>query len=175
MVPHVAREKFATGYLLFAPLLMFDGSRQACHWGGGANAPPGIFGSSSAPALMRRDYVSSSNDGYWLTNSRQLLVGAGTGYSPLYGPVGVPQHLRTRLAFVQLDGRLDERGRLDMADLEAMMFSNRVHAAELVLPDLLAACGGAQDSVLVAGCAALAGWDRKVADGNYRRTTVSNE
>ena len=66
----------------------------------------GIFGSSSAPAQMRRDYVSNSNDSYWLTNSRHLLTGPGSGYSPLYGPVGVPQHLRTRLSFVQLDERL---------------------------------------------------------------------
>jgi acyl-homoserine-lactone acylase len=143
-------------------LLTFDGSRQACHWGQDAAAPPGIFGSGNAPSLMRRNYVSNSNDGYWLTNNRQLLTGPGNGYSPMYGPVGVPQHLRTRLGFVQLDGLLAERGRLGLDDLEALLFSNRVHAAELVLPDLLAGCRGTADQTLAAACAALEGWDRKV-------------
>jgi acyl-homoserine-lactone acylase len=111
--------------------------------------------------MLRRDYVSNSNDSYWLTNSRQLLTGPGSGYSPLYGPVGVPQHLRTRLGFVQLDDQLAVQGRLGLDDLEALLFSNRVHAAELVLPGLLAGCGTV-DRVLAAACAALRGWDRKV-------------
>ena len=160
-VPHVVPEKFAS-CLLFAPLLMFDGSRSDCHWGQDSDAPPGVFGSAHAPFLARRDYVANSNDSYWLTNSRQLLTGPGAGYSPLYGPVGVPQHLRTRLGFVQLEERLAERGRLTTDDLEALLFANRVHAAELVLPDLLAACRGTADQTLAAACAALEHWDRKV-------------
>jgi acyl-homoserine-lactone acylase len=162
VVPHVVPEKFAPDCLLFAPLLMFNGSRSGCHWGQDSGAPPGIFGSASAPMLMRRDYVANSNDSYWLTNSHQLLTGPGRTYSPLYGPVGTPQHLRTRLGLVQLDERLAERGRLDMSDLEALLFSNRVHAAELVLPELLAGCRGTPDQTLAAACAALERWDRKV-------------
>jgi acyl-homoserine-lactone acylase len=158
----VVPEKFAPDCLLFAPLLMFNGSRSSCHWGQDSDAPPGIFGSGNAPVMTRRDYVSNSNDGYWLTNSRQLLTGPGSGYSPLYGPVGVPQHLRTRLGFVQLDDQLAVRGRLSIDDLEALLFSNRVHAAELVLPDLLASCRNSVDRTLAAACAALNGWDRKV-------------
>jgi acyl-homoserine-lactone acylase len=161
-VPHVTAEKFASGCLLIPPLLTFDGSRQACHWGQDADAPPGIFGSGNAPSLMRRDYVSNSNDGYWLTNSHQLLTGPGSGYSPLYGPVGVPQHLRTRLGFVQLDALLAEHGRLGIDDLQASLFLNRVHAAELVLPDLLAGCRGTLDQQLAAACTVLEIWDRKV-------------
>jgi acyl-homoserine-lactone acylase len=34
-VPHVVPEKFSSDCLLFGPLLMFDGSRKACHWGAG--------------------------------------------------------------------------------------------------------------------------------------------
>ncbi|MBB3225399.1 acyl-homoserine-lactone acylase [Massilia umbonata] len=162
VVPHVVPEKFAPDCLLFAPILMFDGSRSRCHWGQDSNAPPGIFGSGNAPAQMRRDYVSNSNDSYWLTNSRHFLTGPGSGYSPLYGPVGVPQHLRTRLGFVQLDERLAEHGRLNLGDLEALLFANRVHAAELVVPDLIAGCRGTADPTLDAACAVLASWDRKV-------------
>lgn len=162
VVPHVTAEKFASGCLLIPPLLTFDGSRQACHWGQDADAPQGIFSGSNSPSLMRRDYVSNSNDGYWLTNSRQLLTGPGSGYSPLYGPVGVPQHLRTRLGFVQLDALLAERGRLGIDDLEASLFLNRVYAAELVLPELLAGCRGTLDPLLAAACTTLESWDRKV-------------
>ncbi|TWI39935.1 acyl-homoserine-lactone acylase [Pseudoduganella flava] len=163
VVPHVSPAKFASDCLLFAPLLMLDGARTSCHWGRDPNAPAGIFSDASAPAMARRDYVANSNDSYWLTNSRQLLTGPPPyGYSPLYGAVGVPQHLRTRLGFLQLDERLAQRGRLDIVDLAELLFSNRVHAAELVLPDLLAACRGVTDATTVAACAVLGGWDRKV-------------
>jgi acyl-homoserine-lactone acylase len=162
VVPHVTAEKFASDCLLIPSLPTFDGSRQACHWGQDADAPPGIFSGSNAPSLIRRDYVSNSNDGYWLTNSRQLLIGPGSGYSPLYGPVGVPQHLRTRLGFVQLDALLAEHGRLGIDDMEAALFLNRVYAAELILPDLLAGCHGTFDHLLAAACTTLENWDRKV-------------
>jgi acyl-homoserine-lactone acylase len=163
VVPHVGAEKFASDCLLFAPLLMFDGARSDCHWGRDPNAPAGIFSGASAPSTVRRDYVANSNDSYWLTNSRYLLTGpAPYGYSPLYGAAAAPQHLRTRLGFAQLDERLAQRGRLGVGDLVELLFSNRVYAAELVLPDLLTACGAGMDAVTVAACAALANWDRRV-------------
>jgi acyl-homoserine-lactone acylase len=167
VVPHMATDKFLSGCLMLAPPLLFDGSRSACHWGADAGAPPGIFGGDNAPRLLRRDYVSNSNDGYWLTNSRQLLTGPEpTGYSPMYGPTHTPQHLRTRLGFVQLDTLLAQRNDLDLADLRDLVFSNRVHAAELVLPDLLAGCIGNVDVTLRAACDVLAAWDRKVELGS---------
>lgn len=163
VVPHMATEKFVSGCLLFAPLLTFDGSRSACHWGSDAGAPAGIFGAAHAPALSRDDYVANSNDSYWLANGRQLLVGPPPwGYSPLYGPVAVPQHLRTRVGFVQLEERLAQGARVGLDDLQQLLFSNRVHAAELVLPDLLAGCRASDAPALAAACAVLAAWDRKV-------------
>ncbi|QBQ37314.1 hypothetical protein E1742_14900 [Pseudoduganella plicata] len=163
VVPHMATETFLSGCRLFGLPLLFDGSRSACHWGADRRAPPGIFGAESAPWLLRRDYVSNSNDGYWLTNSRQLLTGPGQSrYSPMYGPTHTPQHLRTRLGFVQLDALLAQRSALELADLRDLVFSNRVHAAELVLPDLLAGCAGTVDVTLRAACGVLAAWDRKV-------------
>jgi acyl-homoserine-lactone acylase len=160
VIPHMTTSRFTSGCLLFEPILLFDGSRSACHWGRDAGAPPGIFAADSAPSMQRTDYVANSNDSYWLTNSRQLLTGAGEGYSPLYGPVGVEQHLRTRLGFLQLDERLAQPARLGLDDLQALLFSNRVHAAELVLPELLQACPGGPDALLLAACATLAAWDR---------------
>jgi acyl-homoserine-lactone acylase len=163
VVPHMTTDKFLSDCLVFAPLLTFDGSRSACHWGRDSDAPAGIFSAASAPWLLRRDYVANSNDGYWLSNSRHLLKGpAPLGFSPLYGPVDAEQHLRTRLGFAQLDERLAQRGRLDLNDLQALLFSNRVLAAELVLPELLAACAPETEPVLRRACTVLAAWDRKV-------------
>ncbi len=163
VVPHMSTDKFLSDCLLFIPLLTFDGSRSACHWGRDSDAPAGIFGAGSAPWLLRRDYVANSNDSYWLSNSKQLLRGPPPlGFSPLYGPVDAAQHLRTRLGFLQLDQTLAQQGRLDLGDLQDLLFSNRVLAAELVLPDLLAGCVSASDAVLRRACAVLAAWDRKV-------------
>ncbi len=163
VVPHMTTDKFLSSCLLFAPLLTFDGARSACHWGTDSDAPAGIFGAGNAPALQRRDYVANSNDSYWLTNSKQLLRGPPPlGFSPLYGPVDAEQHLRTRLGFAQLDDTLAQRGRLDLGDLQTLLFSNRVLAAELVLPELLPACTAASDTVLQRACAVLTAWDRKV-------------
>ncbi len=175
VVPHMATEKFGSGCLLFAPLFTFDGSRSACHWGRDADAPPGIFGPGSAPAMSRNDYVANSNDSYWLTNSRQLMTGpAPAGYSPLYGPVNVPQHLRTRLGFLQLDERLAQQPQLALDDLEQLLFSNRVHAAELVMPDLLAGCRARTDAALLAACVVLDAWDGR-ADLDSRGAMLFRE
>jgi acyl-homoserine-lactone acylase len=80
----------------------------------------------------------------------------------MYGPTHTPQHLRTRLGFAQLDALLAQRNDLDLADLRDLVFSNRVHAAELVLPDLLTGCVGTVEVMLRAACDVLAAWDRKV-------------
>jgi acyl-homoserine-lactone acylase len=89
-------DKFASTCLVYPALLGFDGSRSECAWGQDEDTPPGIFGAANMPVLERRDYVANSNDGYWLSNARQLLTGPPPyGYSPLYGPVGVEQTLRT--------------------------------------------------------------------------------
>lgn len=163
VVPHVTTAQFRSDCMLFGPLLLFDGSRSACHWGSEQGSPAGIFGPAQAPQLLRRDYVANSNDSYWLTNSANLLTGpAPLGYSPLYGPTAGPQHLRTRLGFAQIDSMLSVRQDLDLDDLHELMFSNRVYAAELVLPDLLVACDGTVELALREACSALRRWDRKV-------------
>ncbi|AVR94810.1 penicillin acylase family protein [Pseudoduganella armeniaca] len=163
VVPHVTTAQFLSDCMLFSPLLLFDGSRSACHWGSDPDSPPGIFGPARAPQLLRRDYVANSNGSYWLTNSRQLLTGPQPlGYSPLYGATAVPQHLRTRLGFEQIDALLAARHDVDLDDLHGLMFSNRVYAAELILPDLLEACDGTADVALREACNVLSAWDRKV-------------
>jgi len=161
VVPHMNAEKFVNGCLLLQAALLFDGSRSSCGWGQDAGAPSGIYSPANAPWMSRLDYVGNSNDSYWLTNPRQLLVGpAPLGFSPLYGRVGVEQSLRTRIGFRQVEDLIAQRSKLTLADMQALAFSNRVYAAELVLPELLPACAASSETVLRQACSALANWDR---------------
>ena len=160
VVPRVTTDKFAGNCLLMAALVLFDGSRNACAWGQDANAPAGIFSPVNAPSLLRTDYVQNSNDSYWLTNARALLTGpAPLGYSPLYGKTGVEQRLRTRIGFIQFEELAQQGHKFQLADLQTLVFADRIYAAEIVLPDLLPACP-ANDATLVQACAVLAAWDR---------------
>ncbi|CAN7615621.1 penicillin acylase family protein [Pseudoduganella sp. LjRoot289] len=159
-VPALPTERFLSDCLVFPALLGFDGARASCGWGTEDGAPEGLFNPANAPSLMRKDYVANSNDGYWLSNSNSLLLGPPPfGYSPMYGSAGIEQSLRTRSGFSQVDAALARSRQLSPDDLQEMLFANRVHAAELVLPDLLPACA-AGDAVLVQACKVLAAWDR---------------
>ena len=53
-----------------------NGSRSACDWGVDRDARErGLFGPSHMPSLMRSDYVTNSNDSYWLSNPKHPLEG----------------------------------------------------------------------------------------------------
>ncbi|VXC37979.1 penicillin acylase family protein [Massilia sp. 9I] len=162
VVPHMYTDKFINGCLLLQEALLFDGSNSACGWGQDAKTPSGIFSPANAPWLMRTDYVGNSNDSYWLTNPKELLNGpAPYGYSPLYGSVGAEQSLRTRLGFRQLEDLLAQKRKIGLTDMQALAFSNRVHAAELVLPELLPACTATTDALTRQACTTLQAWDRR--------------
>jgi acyl-homoserine-lactone acylase len=161
VVPHVTTEQFTSNCMVFPALLMLDGSRGACAWGRDPGAPTGIFSPVNAPIQIRTDYVGNSNDSYWLSNPSALLTGPPPwGYSPLYGQVGVEQSLRTRIGFLQMEEAVKQKKQLQADDLQELLFANRIYAAELVLPDLLAACAGTDDVLLRRACDALSRWDR---------------
>ncbi len=175
VVPNMTTDKFISDCLLVPALLSFDGSRSGCGWGLDPGVPAGIFSPENGPSMLRTDYVANSNDGYWLTNARSLLLGPPPlGYSPLYGQTGVPQSLRTRIGFKQLEEKIAQRGLLEVTDLQELAFANRIHSAELVLPELLESCKASPDLTLRAACDALAGWDRK-ADIDSRGAVLFRE
>jgi acyl-homoserine-lactone acylase len=176
VVPNVGAGRFGSECLLVPPLLTFDGSRGACGWTQDGGAPDGIVAPEHGPWMIRTDYVGNSNDSYWLTNPRALLTGpAPFGFSPLYGKTGVEQKLRTRIGFRQLEEAQVERKRLKLEDLERLVFANRVHAAELVLPELLPLCGADKGRLLLAAaCKVLAKWDRR-ADLDSRGAVLFRE
>ncbi|MGG7605293.1 penicillin acylase family protein [Massilia sp. BKSP1R2A-1] len=175
VVPHMDANKFVNGCLLLQAALLFDGSKSSCALGQDAGAPTGIYSPARAPWMMRTDYVGNSNDAYWLTNPKSLLVGpAPLGYSPLYGRTGIEQSLRTRIGFRQLEDLLAQKSKLNLADMQALAFSNRVYAAELVLPELLPACAASTDTLLRQACNVLQAWDRR-ADVDSRGEVVFRE
>jgi acyl-homoserine-lactone acylase len=175
VVPRVAADRFASDCLLVPALLTFDGSRSDCAWGSDAGAPDGIFAPQGGPWTIRTDYVGNSNDSYWLTNARALLTGpTPLGFSPMYGKTGVEQKLRTRVGFRQFEDEIAQHKGLRPADLQRLAFANRVHAAELVLPQLLPACMASSEPMMRAACEVLQSWDRR-ADIDSRGAILFRE
>ncbi|WP_454766668.1 acylase [Cupriavidus campinensis] len=147
-------------------MVLLDGSRGACNWTVDAASPvPGLVPPSAMPVLERDDFVANSNDSSWLSNPAQKLE----GFSPVLGPQGVPQRLRTRVGLMEIGKRLSgvdglPGNRFDVQTLQAVLFRDRNLAAELVLDDLLRACAGKAvqaDAELRDGCMALGKWDRR--------------
>ena len=78
MIPNVRRRP--RGAMLRSPILraqqwkkeripVLDGARPACDWKTDTDSTsPGVFGPAASPHLFRTDYVTQSNDSYWLTN-----------------------------------------------------------------------------------------------------------
>lgn len=175
LVPHFTTDRFASACFVMPAMLMFDGAKGTCAPGRDARTPDGIFSPASGPSLQRTDYVGNSNDSYWLSHPRHLLLGpAPLGYSPLYGRIEVEQSLRTRIGFLQMEQAIARNRRFRPDDAQELAFANRIHAAELVLPDLLRVCAGSGDAVLASACAALDAWDRR-ADLDSRGAVLFRE
>ncbi len=146
---------------------VLDGSRAACDWDSDPRAATsGIYPPQALPHIFRNDYVSNSNDSYWLTNPKQPL----SGFGRIFGEEATERSLRTRLSLKQIDDRVagvDGLGapKFDLASVQAVLFANRNLGAELTRDDLVGLCrhaaAGPQPD-LGEACAALAAWDLKV-------------
>jgi acyl-homoserine-lactone acylase len=178
VVPNVSAAKIAPcvnsplGQYIYqlVGLPVLDGSISACEWGIDPAAPQaGIFSIDNLPYLIRQDYVTNSNDSYWLANPNQPL----TGFSPIIGREGTTRSLRTRLGLRLVQDRLSgsdglNGNRFSLANLQTTTFNDRNYGGELVVGDLVGACGSSvtlPDSSVVDLTQAykvLDGWDRKV-------------
>jgi acyl-homoserine-lactone acylase len=149
VVPHVTDEQaavcdtpvgVATFQLLRLPIL--DGSRSSCEWGSDPDAvQPGTFGPSNLPSLFRDDYVTNSNDSYWLSNPEQPLE----GFDRIIGDERTQRSLRTRSGLLMVQQRLDGTDgrpgdRFTIDQLQDTVFSNRQYAGELFRDDLVDFC-----------------------------------
>lgn len=136
-----------------AGVALLDGTRAACNWDVDPSTPaPGLMPIASQAVVIRRDYVQNSNDSYWLAHP-------GAPYrelSPILGPWGAKQSLRTRSGIAELE-RARAAGPIDAEKAKALAMANGVYAADF-LPDILKIC--ATKAELAETCAALGKWDR---------------
>jgi len=174
-VPNVPNSKAAecnsalgrqTTNLLGIPIL--DGSRTACRWGNDPDAlQPGTFGPKNMPSLFRRDYVTNSNDSYWLSNPAEPLE----GFARIIGDEKATRTLRTRLGLRIVQERLAGTdglpgNRFTLKQVQDAVFNNRQYAGELFRDQLVALCKsmpvmqGTQGPVDVsAACPVLERWN----------------
>lgn len=151
-------------------LPVLDGSRNACAWDNDADAAqPGIIGPGNMPWLIRRDYVTNSNDSYWLSSPNEPLE----GFYRIIGDERSERRMRTRLGLVMTEQRLAGSdglpgNKFSRQQLQDLIFNNRHMAADLWLDDLLQLCAvtpgmiGAGGPVQTAeACAVLAAWTRR--------------
>ncbi len=152
-------------------LPILDGSRSACDWGSDPDAiEPGLFGPSHLPSLERLDYVTNSNDSYWLSNPHHPL----TGFARIIGDEGTARSLRTRIGLIMTQARIDGTDGLGLPgftrqDMQNMVFSDIQYGGVLVRDDLVSMCrslpGGlaptSSGAPVAVGdaCNVLAAWD----------------
>jgi acyl-homoserine-lactone acylase len=158
-----------------APLAtLLDGTRAACDWDSAPGTPvAGLMPASEQAVHLRRDFVTNSNDSYWLSNP----AAPHRVLSPIMGGAESAVSLRTRSNFIEVDRMLNGHDgapgvKMDQAAAQSLTLANRSLAADMVTDPLLALC---RDKAEVArGCAALEGWDRRYdldSKGAYLFTT----
>jgi acyl-homoserine-lactone acylase len=158
----------ATFQLLGLPVL--QGQSSSCQWDTDPDAvAPGIFGPSHLPSLSRDDYVTNSNDSYWLSNPAHPLE----GYARIIGDERTPRTLRTRLGLRIVQQRLDGSDglpgdRFTRQQLQDAVFNDRQYGGELWRDQLVQLCDSAPGGYLLGSsgpvdvseaCPVLAKWD----------------
>jgi acyl-homoserine-lactone acylase len=136
-------------------IVVLDGSDPQCEWKSDPRSHvAGTMPAELMPRIRREDYVTNSNDSYWLANPAAPLE----GYSPIIGPEKTERTLRTRAGLTLVREQLEKDGRLSPAEIQQMLYSHRNYAAELLLDDVLKVCDDTVD--IAAACNALRRWDR---------------
>jgi acyl-homoserine-lactone acylase len=139
---------------------VLDGSRSACNWDNDPGAAAkGVFGPSHLPELLRDDYVTNSNDSYWLSNPLHPLE----GFARIIGDERTARTPRTRLGLrIVADGG----DRWTPRQLMDAVFNDRQYLGELWRDDLVAMCRANPTLIGTTGpvdvspaCPVLASWD----------------
>jgi acyl-homoserine-lactone acylase len=149
-------------------VVLLDGSQAGCAWGNDRDAvAKGIFGPRTLPRVTRRDYVSNSNDSYWIPNAGVRL----NGFPRIIGPERTPRLLRGRLGLIQAEQRLagtDGLGRrgFTIRTMKGVFAANRNLSAELARDTVVAACRARGGPDLAEACDALAAWDGRANTGS---------
>ena len=150
-------------------LVILDGSKQGNEWLETSSPVPHTEPFERRPLIESNQYVFNANDSYWLSDPDK----PATALSPLYGPTMTPRSLRTRMniALLRPDspyGHAGEDDKFTRDEIQAALFSNESLTADMLLPELLAACDVMpQRSIdkttidLTDACDVLAAWDRR--------------
>lgn len=129
-------------------LPILNGAKTSCDWANDPDAAaPGIFGPSHEPYLLRHDYVTNSNDSFWLANPHHPL----TGFARIIGTEDTARTLRTRIGLIQVQARIDGtdgQGRpgFTLAAMRNLDLSDESYAAQLTLSSLVKLCDQFQAS-----------------------------
>jgi acyl-homoserine-lactone acylase len=161
-------------------LPILDGSLSTCEWAsplfGGPDADaidPSTFGPSSMPSLHPtregiRDYVTNSNDSYWLSNPEHPLE----GYDRIIGDERTERSLRTRSGLVMVERELggpSGSGTFTRQELQDMVFADEQYAGQLWRDDLADFCDAAPSGQMAgtngpvdvsAACPVVRNWDQ---------------
>ena len=136
-------------------VVLLDGSRSACEWREDDRSKvKGALPPAEMPRMTTPQYVTNSNNSYWLSNPDQPLE----GYSPIIGPERTARSLRTRAGLHMMAELLEDKEKIEPDDIQSMLYNHRNYGAELVLDDVLSTCDGQSD--LQQACKVLAAWDR---------------
>ena len=137
-------------------IIMLDGTRTACEWTEDARAKvPGTLPAEEMPRIATSDYVTNSNDSYWLSNPNEPLE----GYSPIIGDERTARTLRTRAGLAYMHEIMARQDRFAPQNIRDLLYSHRNYGAELLLDNILSAICPDNDE-LARGCQALSDWDR---------------
>ncbi|UAB77121.1 penicillin acylase family protein [Erythrobacter sp. SCSIO 43205] len=143
--------------LVAGQITLLDGTRSQCDW---MEAPtkasvPGLLPASEQASRTRTDYVTNSNDSYWLSH-------AGEPYrelSPILGTYKTELTLRSRSNYTETEATLAE-AKIDHARAKELVFGNKVLAADMVVDGVVEECS--EKAGLSKACEVLADWDRRV-------------
>ena len=150
-------------------LVILDGSRPDHDWRDTSSPVPQTEPFEQRPLIESRDYVFNANDSYWLSDPEN----PATALSPLYGPTHSPRTVRTRMNVELLRpnsplGYAGNDALFSMAEMQTALFANDSLTAQLLLPELLAACADSPERVLATetidlkvACSILGDWDRR--------------
>ena len=138
-----------------AYFVVLDGTQKYCEWKTDSRAQiPGVMPVDEMPKLRRKDYVTNSNDSYWLSNPKTPM----TGFSPTIGHTHSERSLRTRAGLTFVDELIKQRN-IQPEDLQNLLYSHRNYAAEVFLDDVLTVCSPTNKTITEV-CNALKSWNR---------------
>ena len=165
-VPNISNEQLRDCAVLRGAAL--DGSRSACQWQNDQRSvAAGLIPPQELPLIYRRDYVTNSNDSYWLANPTQPLE----GFANILGTEGSARTLRTRSGLRMVQAHLagtagDGIAGISQDELLELTLANESFAGQILRDDIVALCRrqssvqiGDREVDLEQACAVLAAWD----------------